>query len=142
MSFSPEETAAGERLGLYNIRTFSPTNPYGLGQGGQRNYTSAADDLSVFGSAVVRETQALLALVQDLTDQAQLAALLVEGGPVSTVQVGDGPIQSGAVKIDLSALSAQVNTALQQVQAAQANLVAAQAGLLDDAISYNRAFGA
>lgn len=141
MALTPEELAAGERLTLFNARAVGPANPYGLGQGGQRNFLEAAEDLALFGSAVLRETSLLYALVEALTGQAQIAALLIEGGPVTTVQVGDGPIQSGAVKIDLSALSAQLNSELAKVQAAQAQLAATQAGIQSNAIAYANAFG-
>lgn len=124
MAFSAEELEAGQRLGLFNANKVGPNNRYGLGQGGQRNFVLAAQDLSLFGAAVVRETGAMLAAANELADLMGLAALVIEGGPVSSVRVGDGPAQTGAVRINLDSLSAAINEQIAQVRAAQATLEA------------------
>lgn len=131
MALSPAELAAAARLAQYNSGKITAANPLGLGQGGQRNYLAAADDLALFGNAIVRETIAQLTQTTDLVDQMNLLALMVEGGPVVSVNG-----QTGVVTIDLSSLSAEIEEQLEGVRDAQRDLEAKASSTL----AYSLAF--
>ncbi|WP_182086962.1 hypothetical protein [Aureimonas sp. ME7] len=140
MAFTPEEIAAGERLGLLNIGKFSPSNPLGLGQGGQRNFITGAHDLALFGKAVVRETEAMRSASAELAAQVQAAAILIAGGAVSSITVG-GVTQTGAVTIDLAEVSEAAEQKLAEVQDALDQLSASNAAIRTNAAAYSLAFG-
>lgn len=146
MALTPEEEAGAQRLAdVYNERPYdAQANPGGFGRGGNSAiglFIAACRDIANFGRGVVRTVSGAVADVERMYGEMQIVAGIVEGGPVYSVQVGDSAPQTGAVKIDLGTVSAQVNAELAKVQTAQAQLAATQAGIQSNAIAYANAFG-
>lgn len=145
MALTPEEEAEANRLAVfYNEGPNSATNPGGFGRGGNSAlglFIAACRDISGFGRGVVRVTLETLAEIRTTAARFESAVAAIREGPVSSVQVGDGPAQVGAVVIDLSTLSAQVEASLGEVRDAQAALEASTAALRGNGAAYSLAFG-
>ncbi|WP_294640144.1 hypothetical protein [uncultured Aureimonas sp.] len=142
MALTPDETGAGTRLAEgYNENDNTPANPLGLGRGAPRGagglFMAVLRDLALFGRGVVREVRLALAETERLAGEAAVAALLIEGGPVTSVQVGSGPKQTGAVNINIDNLSAEIEAEMNDFRTE----MAAIATRSRSAIAYSLAFG-
>ncbi len=148
MALPPLVVAALDRLrSFYNGGVWvpasanNPGNPGGFdGDGHTINFVPALRDVATASSGALDATTAALAEIARTADEAKLAVLIVEGGPVSSVTVG-GVTQTGAVTIDLSSISEPVQAQLAEIQAAQAALEASTSALSSDAAAYANAFG-
>lgn len=139
MSFTPTEESSGDRLNRYNGDAYDPTtNPLGFDQGGNQAgvFTAMLKDVVTFGRGVVRVAAETLATMNTTAARFEAAVAAIQAGPVTSVNG-----QHGAVTIDLSTISAEVEAQLDEVKAAQADLVSAQAAIQSNAYAYSLAFG-
>ncbi|WP_061930108.1 hypothetical protein [Aureimonas sp. AU22] len=117
MSLTPDENASGDRLLQVNDAPWDRLkNIFGLGRDGYSRgvFTGALTDFVRFAQGVVRVSASALAEIKSIADRFEAAVAAIEAGPVTSVNG-----QSGAVVIDLSTISAEVEAQLAELEAAQ-----------------------